>query len=58
MPSDIVTSHGFETDLARYFFVFSHGAKLFTQLIQRGVSLTVEVGRLILHGAAPLFILI
>ena len=45
MSKDIVTSHGFETDLARYLFLISHGFPLFLR-VKRGLSTTVDVRRL------------
>ena len=45
MSKDIVTSHGFETNLARYLFVISHGFPLFLR-VKRGLSISVDVRRL------------
>ena len=45
MSKNIITSHGFETDLARYFFVISHGFPFFLR-VKRGLSITVDVRRL------------
>ena len=45
VSSDIVTSHGFETDLTGYLFVISHGFPLFLR-VKRGLSITVDVRRL------------
>ena len=45
MSKNIITSHGFETNLTGYLFVISHGFPLFLR-VKRGLSITVDARRL------------